>query len=896
MTTTQSEGSPAWAGTDALTREGRVVRIRPLRPEDADELRELHAGVGEDSLRYRFFSVSRHAASEYAEHLLQQDPGSLCLVALAEGRVAGVASAEPAEPGSMEVAFLIADAQHGQGIGSLLLEHLAEMAREHGVTRFVADVLAGNRLMHQVFRDIGFQVTETVEDGVAHVEVDLTPVFSVYASGDARESVSERHSLRPLLHPESVVVVGAKRDGTGVGSALLGSILRGGFPGRVGVVHPAGGRIGGLEAVRSCRDLEAPADLAVIAVPAARVLEALTDVADGGTRAAIVVSSGFRELGADGAAMQAEITSLARQRSVRLVGPNCLGLLSQQPGSVLNATFADLRPPIGTVAVASQSGGVGIAFLDAASSVGLGVGSFVSLGNKADVSGNDLLAAWLEDPTVSSVCLYLESFGNAHKFARIARGFARSKPLLAVVGGRSEGGRRAGASHTAAAASDAVVVDALLQHTGAITCRDATDLATTALVLEEQPLPAGPRLGIVSNAGGMGVLAADAAAAEGLEVPRLSPGLGQLLTNRLSGSVGWSNPVDTGAGASTAQIAEAVRLVAGSGEVDALLVVLVATTMTDVRDVLRLLGEQRAGHDDIPAVLVVLGDGPVGHDDAPGFTVLPHHEQAVRALSRGLARRRWLERSDTTPVPTDLARQDAVRRRARTLLATGEGPATWVDFPAAAELLDAYGLNLSGERVRGEAEAALAATRCGFPVVLKLATPGLHKTEGGFVRVGLPDTDSVRRVVQVWTEQDPDPEVLVQPVAEGVEIAVGLVRDPGLGPLVMVAAGGVDIDVWDDRAFLLAPVGPDDVREALRKLRVWSRLEGHRGAPPAAVDALVDAVVAVSRLGAEVPEVAELDLNPVMVSPTEVTLVDARLRLAPASAFRDAPALSSPRR
>jgi acyl-CoA synthetase (NDP forming)/GNAT superfamily N-acetyltransferase len=881
------------SGADGLTRDGSVVRVRLLDPDDSEQLSRLHEGMSEDSLRFRFFSVSRVSARTYVRHLLDAQASTIALVIDSGHGLVAVGSAEQVDEETMEVAFLVAEGEHGRGLGSLLLTHLAARARDRGVRRFMAEVLGGNVEMRRVFLDAGFGVTITSAAGVSTLVVDLTLTQHALEAVDAREEEAEVRSLAPLLDPGSVVVLGVRRDGSGVGAAVLAAIRQGQYAGGVDVVHPKGGEVAGLQASVSCRDLPTRPDLAVIAVPALLTVTALRDVASAGIPAAVVVSSGFGELGADGALLQRELREVARTHSVRLVGPNCLGVMHHGSLGVLNATFSGSVPERGRVAVASQSGGVGIVLLEAARATGLGIGTFVSLGNKADVSGNDLLAAWLHDPDVGVVCLYLESFGNAHKFARLARRLARAKPLLMVVGGRSAGGQRAGASHTAAAASDAVAVDALLLGSGVLRCDGADDMAATALLLAEQPPVAGRRLGIVTNAGGVGVLAADEASTAGLQVPVFSGALGDRLTHVLSASVGWSNPVDTGAGSTPSQLVEAVREVCRSGEVDSVLVVVVATALLDVDAVLDDLARMRCSNAELPMVLVLLGSPHEGRDLAPGITVMTGYEAAVQALARSASRSAWLERVEDAGAADDLARRRSARATARRRLeATDSGG--WLDWRGAAELIRPYGLRLAGSIAFDADSAAVAARRQGYPVAAKVSSlAGSHKTEKGLVRVGVADETALRGVFSSWNEElGSGLEVVVQEMAQGVELAVGLVRDPVVGPLVMVAAGGVHIDVWNDRAFLLAPVTPADAERALRGLRVWPLLAGHRGSAPVDVSALVEVVVAVGMLGAEVPEVHELDLNPVMVSASGCALVDARLRLAPATPVRgDAPEL-----
>ena len=543
-----------------------------------------------------------------------------------------------------EVAFLVADPWHGHGLGSLLLEHLAARGRDHGIRRFTAEVLSDNHGMLGVFSDAGFSLTRSSSSGVTDVSMTTAASAGAVAAADRRERAAEARSLSPLTTPRRVVVVGARRSGTGVGHAILSSIQAGGFTGELFAVHPHAATIDDVVAYPRLVDVPGHIDIVVVAVPPGEVLAVARDAAAAGASSLVVVSSGFGEMGAEGARAQRSIVQLARAHNIRLVGPNCLGLMINDPDIRLNATFTRLVPPQGGLAVASQSGGVGIALLDIATRLGLGIGSFVSLGNKADVSGNDLLAAWLDDPRVTAAALYLESFGNAPKFARVARAFSERKPLLAVMGGRSAGGVRAGSSHTAAAATPASGVDALFAQAGVIACSSAEELAETALLLSQQPLPGGRRVGIVSNAGGMGVLAADALDLQGLEVPEFSPELQSRIDRHVSGTSGTSNPVDLGAGTSGEDLAAAVDEVLASGEVDSVIAVVVATSVGDPEAMLASLIEPRAALDGIPLVLVAMGGAstplPATHD---GVTVLGSVSAAAGALGRATKYADWLQ-------------------------------------------------------------------------------------------------------------------------------------------------------------------------------------------------------------------------------------------------------------
>ncbi|MEO5665446.1 MAG: GNAT family N-acetyltransferase [Nocardioides sp.] len=869
---------------DVLLADGRIAAIRPMVPADREGLMALHDAAGDESLRLRFFALNRDASRHYVDHLVDHTGDTVAtLVATIGGTIVAVATAERAGPDVAEAAFLVSDAEHRHGLGGLLLEHLAAACRDVGIRRFVADVLPDNTSMIRVFRDAGFTLSNRSEQGVVLVEMSTAASAAAVEVADRREAVSEARSLAPLFHPRTVAVVGVRRDGAGLGHAVLASIREGGFTGKVYVVHPEVTSVDGVRAVPSLTDVPEHVDVAVVAVPAARVLVAVQDAARAGVSTVVVISSGLAELGHEGVELQREMLRTAREHNIRLIGPNCLGVMVNDPGIRLNATFSRSVPPPGGLAIASQSGGVGIALLDVARDLGVGVSTFISLGNKADVSGNDLLAAWLDDPDVTGAALYLESFGNAPKFARIARRFAERKPLLAVVGGRSASGQRGGASHTAAAATPAVGIDALFSQAGVIACTSAEEMARTALLLAEQPLPTGRRIAIVSNAGGLGVLAADAADVHGLEVPELSATLRAKLSGQVSGTTGTSNPIDLGAGASAENLRGVVEPLLASSEVDALLVVLVPTSVAPAQPLVDALVDVRRRAPDKPVVLV--GFGGLG-DGSGGVTVFRAVDDAVEALGHAVRYAEWRATPRTVPEPHDPERAAAARTVARDLLddlAAGSG---WVDPAAVPRLLHPYGLEAVGGIAHDPIDAARLSTELGFPVVLKVADRDIvHKTDRGLVRVGLESTSEVIAATRAFAVEigREDVPVLVQPVVTGVEVALGVVRDPGFGPLVMVAAGGIATGILDDRTFLLPPFTRTDAARAIRSLRIWPLLDGYRGAEPIDTGDLEQMVVALGELALDVPEIAEIDLNPVMCTPTGTVLVDVKVRLATAS-------------
>ena len=672
--------------------------------------------------------------------------------------------------------------------------------------------------------------------------------------------------------------------------AWLENIREGGFTGRLVVVHPSAAAVGGTVAFRTLADVPGPVDLVVVAVPAAHVKGVVTQAAAAGVRAVVVLTAGLGEAGPTGARLQQEITRAARAGGMRLVGPNCLGVLSNHPDR-LNATFTAASPTSGHLAIGSQSGGVGIAMLDAAGTNELGVAYFVSLGNKADVSGNDLIAAWADDPQVQVAALYLESFGNPLKFARLARHFSERKPLLAVIGGSSAGGQRAGASHTAAAAAPTSGVQALFDQAGVIAVSGVPELVDTARFLVSQPAPEGPRVGVCGNAGGIGVLAADAAHRDGLVVPQLSNPL-QSRLGSTGGLAAVSNPVDLGATAGAAAYDRTISLMLGSGEIDALLVVVAATRVSDHSLALAAVAAAAATQPDKPVALVLLGvPDPSSHVGTTRIPVYSSADAATRAIGNATRYRAWRDAPRGTRVSIDSSDVE----RARTVVTANlaqQPDGCWLSTEQASALLAPFGVELLPGLVAWSLDEAVHHARAtGFPVVAKAASPGIvHKTDQGLVATGLRNDDEVQTAVTGFHQVLGDtrtPVLIQRQVPRGVELVVGAYRDPTFGPLVMIGAGGVETEVWADRTFLLPPVTDLDAAKAVRSLRIWPLLQGYRGTPPADHHAVERISQGVGKLMQDIPEVSELDLNPVTVHPHGVSCVDAKVRLTPAEQSHD---------
>ncbi|MFB9660172.1 GNAT family N-acetyltransferase [Glycomyces mayteni] len=869
---------------DALDADGRIVRIRPIAPGDLAALIAMHQRCTTADLRYRFFGSGRGVLGIEARRLagLGGTGRGVALAVEDGGEIVAAASFERfrEDPGRAEFGVLVTEEHQHRGLGTLLLEHLALAAGAAGVKELSGQVLGDNYKMLRLARRLVPGTPMPYADGVVDVVLtaDLDGAFADEVA--ARERSAERLSLRPLLDPVSVAVVGASRTGRGVGARILRSIVDGDFTGPVYPVHPDADTLAGLPASASFAELPQPVDLVIVAVPAPAVAGVLHEAGEAEALAAVVVTAGFAETG--DAAAQDALVRIARDHDMRLVGPNCLGVVNTARSVRLQASFAAEPPAAGGLALASQSGAVGIAALAHASRTGLGVHSFVSLGNKADVSGNDLLAYWYDDPATKAVALYLESFGNPRKFARIARAVARRKPVLAVKGGRSEPGRRAGRSHTAAAATSDTAVDALFAQAGVIRCDTLEQLLDTARVLVDQPLPRGRRLGVIGNAGGARLLAADAAADAGLAVPEAAA------RSRLAAAVpdaaAAANPVDLGAAADPGAFAEAIAALGESGEVDALVVVFAATGVSDAEGNLAAIGDALDTLPALPAAAVVMGMAePPTALGARAVPVFAFPEPAVTALGRAADYAAW--RSRPLGSRPDLPGIDRAGARAVVdrLLEHGDG---WQSASDAAAILACYDIQVTQALgVASKGEAVAAARAFGYPVAVKADDPRfVHKTGTGTVHLGLGDAHQVRAAyaeVAARIEGDENASVTVQPMLDAdVELAAGIVHDAQFGSLVMVGLGGTATDIADDKQFRLLPVTDADAAAMWRSLRSRPLLEGYRGSRPVDTDALADLLVRLGRLAEDLPEIAELDLNPVMPVRYGVQAVDVKLRLA----------------
>jgi len=885
---------------EELLRDGSSIHIRAIQPEDKAKLYEHFKRLSPQSIYYRFLGPKKELTEEELTRFTNLDfVNHVGLVAtLKKGdreEFIGVGRyIRGGDPKRAEVAFAVLDEYQGRGIGTLLLTHLARIARANGISEFEADVLGENNRMLEVFAKSGFKVRRSSRSGVIHLWISTSETPQSIEAVETRERIAAARSVARLLRPKSVAVIGASRNESKIGGALVANLVRHGFRGPIYPINPNAQEIQGLKCYRSIGEVPGEVDLALIAVPAEAVERVIVECGKVGVKGVVVLTAGFAEVSAEGAEAERRIASLARASGMRLVGPNCMGIINTDQEIRLNATFAPVQPLPGNIGMFTQSGALGIAILDYARAHQLGFSTFISAGNRADLSNNDLLAYWMDDPQTSVVALYLESVGNPRKFARLAPEVARRKPVVAVKSGRSAAGSRAASSHSAALANLDVAVDALFEQAGVIRTDTLEGLFDAVSMLSSQPIPPGPKIGVVTNAGGPGILLADACEAHGLVLPTLSEPTLEALRAFLPPRSGLANPIDMTASASAEDYERAIALVGNDPEVDALVVLYVPPMVTNPEQIAVGIA---AGAGKVPSekpVITVflstagapeaLSSGPRGRLPVYNFP-----EGAALALASAWRYACWRKRPRGQIMSLSRFAREVVRAVVERVLKDASEP-VWVEARDLATILRAAGIAcVEAEQTLPE-EAPEVARRLGYPLVAKAIAPGLvHKSDVGGVIMGLVCEQDVAQAVKTLQERmaaigKPLTGVLLQrQIDQGIEALVGVTTDPTFGPLVVCGLGGVFVELLKDVSFRLHPVSDIDAAEMITHLRSAPLLDGYRGTPAADRQALVAVIQRVSALIDVVPEMTEMDLNPVKVLPSGkgAIVIDGRMRLKP---------------
>jgi acetate---CoA ligase (ADP-forming) len=887
--------------TAVILKDGSTLHLRPIQQDDEERLLGLFHRMSPRTIYLRFHQVLTNLPKEEARRFCTVDYDStFALVAtlgeeaeekiIAVGRYARLPKMDAAE-----LALVVEDAYQGRGVGTQLLEQIATIAREKKIRRFEAEVLVENEEMMNVLKDSGFRVAREVDSGIYRVVLDIAPTPAVEERSAEREKVATIASLRAFLEPRSIAVIGASRREGSIGNTLFRKLLLQGFNGIAYPVNPNAEMVASVKAYPSVLDIMGEIDLAVIIVPAEGVHQVLEQCGRKGVRGAVVISAGFGESGSEGKEEERKLLETARAYGMRLVGPNCMGIINTGKNVNMNATFSPVFPPAGSVAFGTQSGALGLAILEYAQSLNIGLSTFVSLGNRADVSNNDLLQYWQEDPATHVILLYLESFGNPRKFARIAHSVAEIKPVIAVKSGRTSAGSRAAASHTGALATTEVLAGALFRQAGIIRVETLEELFDVANLLTHQPIPSGRRLAIITNGGGPGIMTADACAARGIELPVLSEKTISELETFLPPRANVTNPIDMTAEATAEQYRKALSLMAEDNSIDIVIVIFIPPIVTQAEAVASAIREvapqfRQRGKTLLASFMgsrgasIELGSLEEGY--VPSF-VFP--EGTATALAAACEYGEWLRRPKG--IIPELAGID--KKRAEQIIDAvfkqDRARPFWLDADSVNELLDCYGVHVVESKTAGTAEETMkAAKEMGFPVAVKLVSKTIiHKTEVGGVVLDVHSAEEAReaflqikeRLTSISKEGEMDGVLVQKMVTEGVEVIVGVTQDPSFGPLIMFGMGGIYTELFKDAVFRIHPLTDVDAREMVRSIKAYQLLEGWRGAQPSDIKALEELLLRVSAMVEDFPQIMEMDLNPLKALEQGYAVVDARIRL-----------------
>jgi acetyl coenzyme A synthetase (ADP forming)-like protein len=876
---------PAQYETDVLLKDGSRLFLRPIKPDDVERWLDFISRLSHRTKYLRFHSVPKLGREDAVRFCSVDYNNAFAFVAemlrgerreiIAIGRYYRI----PNRP-SAEVAFVIEDAYQGKGIGTKLMEWLANVARDSGIITFEAAVLLQNTEMMNVFKDYGFHVTSEYEESIYRVTFPIARTRLVEKKEEERERIATVSSMRTLLYPRSVAIIGASRKPGTIGQLLFKCIMQSGFSGVVYPVNPNTESIMSVKTYPSVGDIPGDVDLAVIVVPAQLVARVTDECGRKGVHSIVVISDGFKERGGEGVQREEELRDIALGHGMRIVGPNCMGIINTHPTVNLNATFSPVYPPEGNVAFLSQSGALGLSILEYASNLNMGISTFVSVGNRADISPNDVLQYWEQDEATKVILLYMESFGNPRTFARIARRTSATKPIVAVKGGSSTVGSRAASSHTGALATSQIASDALFQQAGIIRVNTLEELFNAATLLANQPVPSGRRMAIVTNGGGPGIIAADACEQHGIILPEFPEAVVTALQAHVKRDITFRNPLDLTAGASGREFVEVLTILAVDETFDAVLTIFIPPTVVDPRDaedavrqVAPLFQRQKK-----PLLACFMGErGFKTKLGEPGKFVpsYPFPEEAVAAVAKAMEYEEWRKRpKGAFPKLRGLRREQAQKIIEATLSSSSQRP-LWLSAREICDLLACYDIRIAETVVATTPEeAAAAAIRQGFPVAVKLASSTLvHKTDVGGVALNLTSEREVRqafldmqaRLAEMGRQQEMEGVTVQRMVSGGIEVIVGVTQDPSFGPLIMFGLGGIYAELLKDVAVKLHPLTDVAANELIHSIKMARLFDGFRGAPPSDTQSLEDLLLRLSALIEDIPQITELDFNPVKV-------------------------------
>jgi len=878
---------PAQYETEVLLKDGSRILLRPIKKEDTELWLTFFRRLSQQHTRYlrlhhmtekvdpedalRFCTVDYNNTFAFVAEVLKKHGKDIVAI----GRYYRL-------PGkhSAIVTLAVEDAYRGKGIGTHLLEWLAKVARDNGITVFEADAFAENEQIMTVLRDYGFRFISEQKAGMYHITIPLTQSQRITVKEEERERLSTLTSIRHILSPRSIAVIGASRQPGSIGQIILKAIVENGFTGVVYPVNPKADQVMSIKAYPSILDVPGEVDMGVIVVPTHLVARVAKDCGLKGVHALVVISDGFKERGPEGAIKEEELRDITLGHGMRLVGPNCMGVINTSPAVKMNASFSPAYPSAGNVAFLSQSGAMGVVILEYASSLNMGISSFVSVGNRADISSNDLLSYWEQDPATKVILLYLESFGNPRQFSRIAQRVAAKKPIIVVKSGTTPAGSRAASSHTGSLATSDVVSDALFHQAGIIRVDSMQELFDVASLLSNQPLPKGRRLAILTNGGGPGIIAADASIQHGLQLPEFGPKTKEELSKIVKRDISLNNPLDLTGSFTREEFEGAMKVMAQDNDIDAVLALFVPAVASNVeavensiRKIIPLYRQRKK-----PLLVCFMGQRslkakPGATEKFVSFFTFP--ENAVSALAKAAEYRELIQKpKGTIPRIHGIKRIKAHKIIDKALSRTAQRP-LWLSPQEIAELLNCYGMYAVETGVaRTASKAAALAAKIGFPVVVKLDSPTIsHKTEVGGVILDLRTEGEVikafntikSRLAKIGREDEMAGVTIQRMVKTGVEAIVGVTQDPVFGPLIMFGLGGIHAELLKDVALRLHPLTELDARELVSSIKMAKLFEGFRGSSPSDKEALQDLLLRLSAMVEDIPQIAELDFNPVKV-------------------------------
>ncbi|MFH1925161.1 MAG: GNAT family N-acetyltransferase [Chloroflexota bacterium] len=902
MTVATSSTYPAQYETEVLLKDGSRILLRPIRQDDTERWLAFFQRQSQQTKYFRFQRDPGEMGPEDALRFCTVDYNNTFALV---GEVQKEQRKEIVAIGryyrlpdkrSARVAFAIEDAYHGKGIGTKLIEWLANIARDNGIAFFKGDVLAENERMMSVLKDYGFHIDSELRGGVYHLTIPIARSRRVERKEAERERLSTVASIRNVMAPRSIAVVGASRQPGSIGQLVFRNIMEGGFAGVVYPVNPKADAIMAVKAYPSILDVPGEVDLAIIIVPTQFVAKVADECGRKGVRAIIVITDGFKERGPEGAAREEELRDVALGHGMRLVGPNCMGILTTDPEVRLNASFSRIYPPRGNIAFLSQSGAMGLVILEYANDLNMGISDFVSVGNRADISSNDLLQYWEDDPATRVILLYLESFGNPHRFSRIAKRVSAKKPIVIVKGGTTLVGSRAASSHTGALATPEVVSDALFRQAGITRVDSIQELFDVATLLSSQPLPEGKRLFIVTNGGGPGILAADASEQQGLTLSELSSETAGKLDQLIKRDIRIGNPLDLTGSVTPKEFEGSLRVLAEDDNVDAVLAVFVPAAVIDSSLVEESIRRVSTLYQRRKKPLLACFMGQRGFRARLGTTgsfvpCYPFPENAVSALAKAVEYRELTKKPRGIVPRIKGIKREQARRIIETAMSRNKQRPFWLPAEDTVDLLNCYGICIVETSVAKSADKAAAiAAQAGFPVVVKLNSPSItHKTDVGGVILDLNSKNEVKtafntikdKLAAIGRESEMEGVTIQKMITGGVEIIAGVTQDPTFGPLIMFGLGGVQAELLKDIVLRLHPLTELDASEMVSSIKMASLFEGFRGAPPSDIQAMQDLLLRLSAMVEDIPQIAELDFNPVkvMAKGEGYRVVDARISL-----------------